>query len=171
MKSIKEKEHGSEKNVASFSSLWMRSKVYYINEAFNSLSILTRRKIAITCGIAAAATALILTIRPFYSEQENIPLIKTITLPLDIYEHNEMEQYKAKLLIPIGKMKGEIDGVFEAFYIAIDNEGTIFINRDPVYGEDRFLKTNGWDAITNEQFRLYEKALHFVPHNRKGLTP
>jgi hypothetical protein len=155
-----------------FGSRWMRSKVLTVNDAFNSLPITTRRHVAITCGIVAALTILMLTMLPFYSTQENIPDVETITLPLDINQYSEMEQHNAKTLAPLGKMKGEIDDKFEAFYLAVDNEGTVFINRDPPYGADRFLKTNGWKAITTEQLREYESKLHFIPHNnRKGLTP
>ncbi len=155
-----------------FASRWMRSKVVTINDAFNSLPITTRQRVAITCGIVAVLTILMLTVLPFYSSQENIPEVETITLPLDINQYPEMEQHNANTLAPLGKMKGEIDEQFEAFYLAVDNEGTVFINRDPPYGSDRFLKTNGWEAITMEQLKEYEKELHFTPHNnRKGLTP
>lgn len=155
-----------------FAPGWMRSKVTQLNHAFNSLPITTRRRVAVTAGIVTALTILMLTVLPFYKTQENIPDVETITLPLDINQHPDMEQHNANTLAPLGKMKGEIDDKFEAFYLAVDNEGTVFINRDPPYGADRFLKTNGWEAITMEQLKQYEKELHFIPHNnRKGLTP
>lgn len=172
METTNEKDHGVKGGIASFASVWLRSKVLLLNYAFNSLSIVTRRRIAITSGITAASAILVLTVLPFYSRQENIPGVDAITLPQDINEYHNMEQHNAKTLAPLGKMKGEVDGKFEAFYLAVDNEGTVFINRDPSYGADRFLKTSGWEAITMEQLREYEKNLHFIPHNnRKGLTP
>jgi len=172
METANQKDPGLKGGSASFASVWLRSKVLLLNDTFNSLSIGARRRIAITCGITAAFAILVLTVLPFYSKQENIPDVDAITLPKDINEYHDMEQHNAKTLAPLGKMKGEVDGKFEAFYLAVDNEGTVFINRDPPYGADRFLKTNGWEAITMEQLREYEKKLHFIPHNnRKGLTP
>jgi hypothetical protein len=150
---------------------WLHAKVTLLNKAFNSLSIVIQRRIMITCGMATASAILLLTIMPFYTRQENIIDPEPITLPQDIYQYHDMEQHNAKTLAPIGKMKGEIDGKFESFYIAIDNQGTVFINRDPLYGSERFLKANGWEAITIEQLREYEKKLHFIPHSKKGLTP
>lgn len=172
MENVEQKDPALKNSNYWFVSRWMRSKVLTINDTFNSLPIATRRRIAITCGIAAALTILVLTVLPFHSKQDNIPDTEVITLPHDINQYPDMEQHNANTLAPLGKMKGEIDDKFEAFYLAVDNEGTVFINRDPPYGADRFLKTNGWEAITMEQLKEYEKELHFTPHNnRKGLTP
>jgi hypothetical protein len=172
MENAEQKDPQSKNSDNWFGSRWMRSKVLTMNDAFNSLPITTRRRVAIICGIGAALTIVMLTVLHFYTTQENIPHAETITLPLDINQHPDMEQHNATTLAPLGKMKGEIDDKFEAFYLAVDNEGTVFINRDPPYGADRFLKTNGWEAITMEQLREYEKHLHFIPqNNRKGLTP
>lgn len=72
-------------------------------------------------------------------------------------------------LTPVGKMKGEINGEFESFYIALDREGQLFINRDPEYSEDRYEKSNGWKPITRQQLEAYEKELRFFPSQRKSL--
>lgn len=72
-------------------------------------------------------------------------------------------------LNPVGKMKGEIDGEFESFYIALDREGQLFINRDPAYSGDRYEKSNGWKPITRRELEAYEKDLRFFPSQRKGL--
>lgn len=161
------KDVGSEKHSAALPSGWIRAKTELLNDKFNSLSIAARRRITISFGIGTATIVIMLIVQALNSDQHSIPAAETITLPQDIYQENEMKHNNANTLAPIGKMKGEIDGKFEAFYLAIDNEGTLFINRDPPYGEDRFLKTNGWQAIPNEQFREYEKELHFIPHSRK----
>ena len=72
-------------------------------------------------------------------------------------------------LTPVGKMKGEINGEFESFYIAVDREGQLFINHDPEYSEDRYKKSNGWKPITRQQLEAYETNLHFFPSQKKGL--
>lgn len=81
------------------------------------------------------------------------------------------QQSTGQQLIPIGKMKGEINQEFTAFYLALDKNGQVYINRDPVYGEDRYVKSNDWKPITNEQLSFYEDELHFIPHQKKSLKP
>ncbi|MEQ1588145.1 MAG: hypothetical protein ABL895_19845 [Cyclobacteriaceae bacterium] len=71
-------------------------------------------------------------------------------------------------LIPLGKMKGEIDGKFEAFYIALDQDGQFFINRNPRYA-DALSKSKDWVPISLDQFRNYEQQLHFLPNQGKGV--
>lgn len=75
------------------------------------------------------------------------------------------------MLTPIGKMKGEINREFTAFYLAVDKNGQAYINHDPEYGDDRYVKSNGWKPITNEQLAFYEDELHFIPHQKKSLKP
>lgn len=72
-------------------------------------------------------------------------------------------------LEPVGKMKGEIDGAFESFYLAVDLEGQMFINRDPAYSKERYEQSNGWKPITRQQLEAYERDLRFFPSERKGL--
>jgi hypothetical protein len=80
-----------------------------------------------------------------------------------------IEDRDTQQLNPVGKMKGEIDGEFESFYIAVDQEGQLFINRDPEHSEDRYKKSNGWRPITRQQLEAYEGDLRFFPSQRKGL--
>lgn len=54
------------------------------------------------------------------------------------------QQSNGQMLTPIGKMKGEINQEFTAFYLAVDKNGQVYINHDPEYGEDRYVKSNGW---------------------------
>ncbi|MEX2234032.1 MAG: hypothetical protein WD824_17840 [Cyclobacteriaceae bacterium] len=72
-------------------------------------------------------------------------------------------------LNPVGKMKGEIDGEFRSFYIALEREGQLFINHDPEYSEDRYEKSNGWKPITRQELEAYEKDLRFFPSRGKAL--
>ncbi len=81
------------------------------------------------------------------------------------------QQSNGQMLTPIGKMKGEINREFTAFYLAVDKNGQVYINHDPEYGEDRYVKSNGWKPITNEQLSFYEDELHFIPHQKKSLKP
>ncbi|HEX8041847.1 MAG TPA: hypothetical protein VF490_22025 [Chryseosolibacter sp.] len=82
---------------------------------------------------------------------------------------NRVEDRDTEQLNPVGKMKGEINGGFESFYIAVDREGQLFINHDPEYSEDRYKKSNGWKPITRQQLEAYEGDLRFFPSQRKSL--
>lgn len=71
-------------------------------------------------------------------------------------------------LIPLGKMKGEIDGQFEAFYVAMDGKGNFYMNRNPSYAKDRWLKSDDWKQLSYQDFMQYEKQLHFLPIEGKS---
>ena len=72
-------------------------------------------------------------------------------------------------LIPLGKMKGEMDGEFEAFYLAFDMAGQLYINYSPSYSKEMYCKSNGWLQITRRQLEQYEKQLHFFPTRKNQL--
>ncbi|MBX2896840.1 MAG: hypothetical protein KF763_15445 [Cyclobacteriaceae bacterium] len=76
-----------------------------------------------------------------------------------------------KQLIPAGKLKGELEGEFEAMYVARDVDGKLYLNRNPEYTPDRYNPSKGWEAITQAQLDNYKKELHFIPHKRKRLKP
>lgn len=150
----------------------IRIQVGTASNAFNQLDQKSKRRLLIVFILIASIYPLILLMTPFVSDADEIMGVDRITLPMDLYnKENPMKQQQAQQLIPVGKMKGEIDGKFEAFYLALDQEGQLYINRDPPYGEERFMKSNGWETISNEQFRTYEEQLHFIPHAQKGLKP
>jgi len=157
--------------VRSFVSCKLRVQINKLNDAFNRRSPESKRVSLMIFGTIAGLGALFLMISPFVSDPGRLPPIEGITKPTDIYQKNPMKHNEAQQLIPVGKMKGEMDGEFEAFYIALDAEGKIYINRDPSFGDDRFVKSSGWVTITNEEFRAYEKQLHFIRFKQKGLTP
>lgn len=81
------------------------------------------------------------------------------------------QQFNKQLPTPAGKMKGEIDGEFESFYLAVDKEGQVYMNRNPEYSEHRYDKSNGWESISQQQLDEYKKELHFIPQRTKGLKP
>jgi hypothetical protein len=69
---------------------------------------------------------------------------------------------KNETLMPLGKLKGEMNGEFEAFYLAMDAGGQLYINRDLGYRRTAYEKSNGWELITRSQLANYEKQLHFI---------
>lgn len=89
-------------------------------------------------------------------------------MPYDIFMDRK-ESITESQLTPVGKMKGEIDGEFESFYVAVDREGGIFINRDIEYSERAFDKSNDWKQISREKLAEYEKQLNFLPSRSKGI--
>lgn len=91
-----------------------------------------------------------------------------IAMPYDIFKKEEAALSENQL-IPVGKMKGEIDGDFESFYVAVDNKGSIYINRAIEYSENAYDKTDDWKQITREKLMEYEKELHFMPSRSKGV--
>lgn len=75
-------------------------------------------------------------------------------------------------LIPLGKMKGEIDGEFDSFYVAIDKDARVFINRNISYSESAYDKNEAWKEISMDDLKGYERDLHFIPVSKsKGLKP
>lgn len=72
-------------------------------------------------------------------------------------------------LIPIAKMKGELNGKFEAFYLAMDKDGQLFINHNPPFSRDRLNKSAEWEMISRQQLDAYEKQLHLIPIRRNGI--
>lgn len=80
-----------------------------------------------------------------------------------------MNEQNEEKLTPIGKMKGELDGEFEAFYVAVDYTGQLFINHNPKFSKDSLLQSKGWEPITRQQLEVYEKQLHFIPQRKNGL--
>lgn len=79
------------------------------------------------------------------------------------------QKSNGQLLTPIGKMKGEINEEFESFYLAVDKDGQVYMNRNPEYSEDRYDKSKGWESITQEQLTGYKKELHFIPQKSRTL--
>ena len=144
---------------------FLKGKVDHFNKMFNSLSTKIKRASLIAFGISMASICIILILQALYGETKTTIQVNKITLPNDIY----MSKPGTQRLTPLGKMKGEVNGEFEAFYVAVDPEGQLFINRDPEFSKDSLNKSKGWEPITRQQLEDYQKQLHFIPTQKKGL--
>lgn len=144
---------------------FLKRKVNYCNEVFNALSNKDKKTSLIVFGISMAGICTILILKAIYGQTITSLSIDEITLPNDIY----MNATDTQKLTPIGKMKGELDGEFEAFHVAVDREGQLFINRNPEFSTDSLNKSKGWEPITRQQLDIYEKQLHFISTQKKGL--
>ncbi len=147
------------------SKSFLKRKVNHCNEIFNTLSSKTKKASMIVFGISMAGICTVLILQAIYGQPSTTLPIDEITLPNDIYMNTPDNQK----LTPIGKMKGEIDGEFEAFHVAVDSEGQLFINSDPEFSKDSLNKSKGWEPITRQQLETYENELHFIPTQKKGL--
>jgi hypothetical protein len=161
-------EHESNVGMTEKWKIQAKSKVDRINTAFNALPLRTKQVTVIFFGMALAMICIVLVAQAFQAEMGNTISIDKITLPKDTF----MKQTDTtKQLIPVGKLKGEINGEFEAFYVAVDEAGQAYINRDPEFGANRFVKSEQWQPISQKELAAYEKELHFIPHKAKGLRP
>ncbi len=143
---------------------YLNKKVNQWSEWFNSCSIKNRRTILIVVGISMAWLCASLIIQAIKNEPARPFQVDSITLPNDIHM-----KPVTQTLTPIGKMKGEIDGKFEAFYLAIDKQGQLYKNHNPPFAKDSIDKSAGWELITREQLKHFEEQLHFIPTRTKGL--
>ncbi|MBX2956152.1 MAG: hypothetical protein KF846_08345 [Cyclobacteriaceae bacterium] len=146
---------------------WSKPRIEKLNTKFNGFPQGTRKSILIVMGVLIAILCGMMVFNAIYGVPANPVSVDKITLSKDIY----MPQPGTQTLTPIGKMKGEIDGEFEAFYLAVDKNGQVYINHNPEYGEDRYDKSKGWEPVTHEQLEVYEGELHFIPHHKKSLKP
>lgn len=142
-------------------------RIENLSAKFNAFPNGKKKIILAVTGVVIAFLSGAIVLNAIYGVPGNQLSIDKITLPHDIY----MQQSETVTLSPIGKMKGEINGEFEAFYLAIDKDGQVYLNRDPDYSEDRYDKSKGWNPVTREQLAVYEKELHFIPHQKKSLRP
>lgn len=139
------------------------------NESFTRLPIGSKKMLLLVFGIVISGISVLLVIQALHP-QENKAAFRPdrISMPHDIFMKNELAVAEHQL-IPVGKMKGEIDGEFESFYVAVDSKGLIYINRDIDYSEKAYDKSESWQQITREKFNEYEKDLHFIPARSKGI--
>jgi hypothetical protein len=146
-----------------------KSRLQHYTESFgkkfNTLSPSTKRVSLIACGISMACVCVFIVLQALYGHSTARLSTDQITLPNDMYMNEQNEEK----LTPIGKMKGELDGEFEAFYVAVDYTGQLFINHNPEFSKDSLLQSKGWEPITRQQLEVYEKHLHFIPQRKNGL--
>ena len=143
-----------------------------LNIWFNDLTARTKKVILLSFGIAMGSIGLTVIVQALISSQESSSLtIDKITTSKDIHMNNQGKDLPEDQLIPVGKLKGEVNGEFEAFYLAVDKHGQTYINRSLEYSVDAYNKSKGWEQISRQQLETYEKQLHFIPARGKGLKP
>ena len=142
-----------------------KTRVNVLNKNFNALEPRTKKWSLMLLGVSMACMCTVITMNGFQSGKSDFLEREDISLPKDIY----MDTIRAERLTPVGKMKGEIDGEFESFYMAVDKEGNVFINRNIEYSENAYDKSNGWEQISRQQLEFFEKELDLIPPGRKGL--
>lgn len=146
----------------------MKKNMDWLSTRFNALPLRVKQVCVISFGMITSMTCMVLVVHALQTKINNTIQIDRITLPNDIHMNNTDTTQQ---LIPVGKLKGEIAGEFEAFYVAVDGEGQVYINRNPSFGANRFVKSEEWKPITHQQLETYRKELHFIPHKVKGLKP
>jgi hypothetical protein len=139
------------------------------NDSFNRLPVGTKKMLLLVFGIVISGISVLLIIQALHP-QENKGGVRPerISMPHDIFMKDELIVSDHQL-IPVGKMKGEIDGDFESFYVAVDSKGLIYINRHIDYSEKAYDKSESWQQITKVRLEEYEKELHFIPARSKGI--
>ena len=143
-----------------------RSLADFLNDRVNRLPATHKRISLLIFGFMMGTTCILQIIQAVTGDKNQSSFsIDSITLPKEI----NMNQLDTQKLIPVGKMKGEMDGEFEAFHIAVDHEGQLFINRNPEFSKDSLNKSKGWEPVTRQQLETYQKQLHFIPSHKKGL--
>lgn len=139
------------------------------NDSFNVLPKSSKRLMVIAFAVCTTGISAMLVIQAL-RDQESQDDIKPegIAMPYDIFKKEETAVSDTRL-IPVGKMKGEVKGEFESFYVAVDNKGSIYINREIEYSESAYDKTDDWKQISREKLMEYEKELHFIPSRSRGV--
>jgi hypothetical protein len=139
-------------------------------DKYNALPERGKKIVVLTFGSATAVLCLLLIMQSLYDNVGITLSIDPITKTKDAYMPDSTFQHQ-DALVPVGKLKGEYEGEFDAFYLAVDKEGSLFINRSLEYSPDAYRKENGWEPISRNELRKYEEQLHFIPHRKPGLRP
>lgn len=157
------------KNVAARLQRTLAKKVTALNEGFNGLS---RRKQQFAVLVFGVTITIVCVMFILYSKgcgsAVRLVIPNRIVMPYDIFMKSEREVSEGQLT-PVGKMKGEIHGEFESFYVAVDSKGSIYINRDIEYSERAYEKTDAWMQISREKLMEYERELTFIPSHGRGV--
>jgi hypothetical protein len=152
---------------------WVRGKfldrVDELNLFFNRQSTTRKRAMVLLFGIGVTVISVALISKALKNQENSIDSKPDrVVMPYDIFMQEERIISKNQLT-PVGKMKGEIDGEFESFYVAVDSEGAIYINRDIEYSANAYDKTDGWKQISKEKLMEYDRDLHFIPSQMKSM--
>jgi hypothetical protein len=147
----------------------MKERVNRANSSFNQLSKRRKQMSILVFGICITGISATLVIQALRNQKSKVHF-KTdqIAMPYDIFMDDD-RSISENQLTPVGKMKGEIDGEFESFYVAVDREGAIYISRDIEYSERAYDKTDNWKQISREKLMEYEKDLDFIPSRSRGV--
>jgi hypothetical protein len=141
--------------------------VKVLNSHFNRLSNKNKKITLVLFGIIIGTICLLLIFRAANGIVADTFSVQSMSTSKDIYMKNN-KKWDFNQLIPIGKMKGEINGEYDSFYLAVDKEAMIYINRNIEYSEKAYVKNNRWEKITREQLNEYAKSLHFIPFQSKN---
>ena len=147
----------------------MSERVKNVNSSFNRLSKGRKQVLILVFGLCVTGISATLIIPALRNQKSQVRFKPDcIVMPYDIFMDDE-RSISEDQLTPVGKMKGEIDGEFESFYVAVDKEGAIYINRDIEYWERAYDKTDDWKQISREKLMEYEKDLDFIPSRLRGV--
>lgn len=145
------------------------NRVGAVNETFNKLPKQRQKLAVIVFGVCVTVISVFLILQASTNQRREIGFKPDrIVMPYDIFMKDETEITEHQLT-PVGKMKGEIDGEFESFYVAVDNHGAVYINREIEYSERAYDKTDDWKQISKEKLMEYERDLHLIPSKTKGV--
>lgn len=153
----------------------VQQHIQRINVRFNTMSPRKRKKVLVVSALVVFSIYLSISVVSFFRSVHPVIFIDQIRIP-KLDPMNWYGKPSPDKLIPLGKLKGEIDGEFEAFYLAFSKDGNFFINRQPERTPGAGLKIDydpakGWEEITKEKLDGYLRQLHFIPSGKKGLTP
>lgn len=137
------------------------------NEKFNSLSVKAKRSTVIAFGAIVGFVCSSLIFKAIKEGSNHLSRPGDISLTSKIPMRNHKHLRK---LIPLGKMKGEYNGEYDSFYVALDRDASIFINRNLEYSDSAYFKSNRWEKITQNQLKEYADQLCFIPFDRNGKT-
>ena len=145
------------------------NKIDFANQSFNRLPKSKKKLSILLFGVCITGISATLIIQALRNQENQIHFKpERIAMPYDIFMKGETEVSESQLT-PVGKMKGEIDGEFESFYVAVDSKGSIYINRDIEYAESAYDLTDAWKQVSREKLTEFERELHFIPSRSKGV--
>ncbi len=147
---------------------WSIERIESLNKRFNRLSSPVKKTLLLLFGLVIGSICLLMLLRAIYGDTASQNLNESITIPKDTYM-KKLEGISENKLNPIGKLKGEVEGEFEAFYLAMDDAGQLYINRSLPMTKDAYDKANGWEKVSRRELKKYEEQLHFIPHKSKRL--
>ena len=146
-----------------------QKRVEALNGNFNKLPKQKQKSVVIVFGVCITVVSVVLILNSSSEKDSKVGFKPDrIAMPYDIFMEDERGVTEDQLT-PVGKMKGEIDGEFESFYVAVDNQGAVYINRDIEYSEHAYDKTDDWKQISKEKLMEYERELHFIPSQSRGV--